>query len=274
MSSKPLPWEGWSGSAGNRTGFEDRQGKRRGTPAYDVPPAAFVNYIQNHDQIANTGYGLRVHRLTSPGRYRAVTALMLLAPGTPMLFQGQEFAASSPFLYFADHRAELANTIATGRAEFIAQFPSAATPEAQARLPDPRAQVTFESCKLDFEERRTHAEAYALHRDLLALRRGDPVFRRQSPRALDGAVLAPEAFVLRFFSEDGADRLLPVTLGRYLHLAPAPEPLLAPPAGCTWRTLWSSEDPRYGGSGTPPLETQSGWRISGHAAIALFPGQA
>src|SRR5207237_6410967 len=76
------------------------QKKRRGTPTFGLPPAAFVNFIQNHDQVANSLRGLRAHRLTSFGRYKAMTALLLLLPGTPMLFQGQEFAASSPFLYF------------------------------------------------------------------------------------------------------------------------------------------------------------------------------
>ena len=77
--------------------------QRRGTPCLDLKPQAFVTFMQNHDQIANSAAGLRCHMLTSPGRYRAMTALMLLGPGTPMLFQGQEFAASSPFYYFADH---------------------------------------------------------------------------------------------------------------------------------------------------------------------------
>src|SRR5260370_23924964 len=69
------------------------QKKRRGTPALDLPPASFINFLQNHDQVANSGTGQRCHDLTSPGRYRALTALLLLGPGTPMLFQGQEFAA-------------------------------------------------------------------------------------------------------------------------------------------------------------------------------------
>jgi maltooligosyltrehalose trehalohydrolase len=110
-----------------------------------------------------------------------------------------------------------------------------------------------------------------LHRDLLKLRREDPVFRLQRPRGVDGAVLAPEAFVLRFFAEDGDDRLLVVNFGRDLHLNPAPEPMFAPPEGCAWRTLWSSEDPRYDGSGTPPLDTDETWCIPGCATVALFP---
>jgi maltooligosyltrehalose trehalohydrolase len=77
--------------------------------------------------------------------------------------------------------------------------------------------------------------------------------------------------VARFFADDGLDRLLLVNFGRDLHLDPAPEPLLAPPENMTWETLWSSEDPCYGGSGTPPLETEDSWRIPGEAAVVLFP---
>src|SRR5262249_35903555 len=98
------------------------QKKRRGMPGLDLDPAAYVTFIQNHDQIANSGYGKRCHALTAPGKLRAVTALMLLGPGTPMLFQGQEFAASGPFLFFADHRSELNAQIRQGRAEFLSQF--------------------------------------------------------------------------------------------------------------------------------------------------------
>ena len=85
-------------------------------------------------------------------------------------------------------------------------------------------------------------------------------------------MLGPEAFVLRYFGEHGDDRLLIVNLGRELHLDPAPEPLLAPPEGKVWRLLWSSEDPAYGGTGTPPLESvEENWRIPGHIAAALIP---
>src|SRR5262245_32851368 len=182
---------------------------------------------------------MRCHQLTSPGRYRAMTALMLLGPGTPMLFQGQEFAASSPFFYFADHNEELSPLIRHGRAEFLSQFPSIASPKIQARLPDPGDPQTFERSRIDLSERHQHAEAYALHRDLLRLRRQDPVLRSQRPRGVDGAVLSPHTFVLRFFAEDGNDRLLMVNFGRDLHLDPAPEPLLAPPQCMCWETLWS-----------------------------------
>ncbi len=249
------------------------QEQRRGTASLKLPPATFVTFIQNHDQIANSGRGERCHRLTSPGRYRAMTALMLLAPGTPMLFQGQEFASSSPFFYFADHKDELPKLICKGRNEFLAQFRSLATPETQAVLTDPCDLRTFERSKLDFAERERHAAIYEMHRDLLQLRRDDPVFSAQRAGGVDGAVLGDECFALRFFGEGDDDRLLVVNFGADLNLNPAPEPLLAPPEGMEWATLWSSEDPRYGGLGTPSLDTEENWQLPGHAAVAMKPAK-
>src|SRR5262249_35756148 len=95
------------------------QRQPRGMPGLDLPPTAFVAYLQNHDQVANSSRGWRGHRLTSPGKWRAMTALLLLGPSTPMLFQGQEFAASNPFLYFADFDADLAAAVRRGRGEFL-----------------------------------------------------------------------------------------------------------------------------------------------------------
>lgn len=247
------------------------QKKCRGTPGLDLSPARFVSFIQNHDQVANSGTGQRCHELTSSGRYKAMTALLLLAPNTPMLFQGQEFASSSPFHFFADHHAGLAPLVARGRREFLEQFPSLAVPEMQSRLPDPDDPRTFERCKLDFAERESHRHIYDLHRDLLRLRRDEPVFCAQRHHGLDGAVLGPHSWVLRFFADDGNDRLLLVNLGRDWRLSPAPEPLLAPPAGAAWRIAWSSDDPRYGGCGTPQFDTTEGWWIPGEAAIVLIP---
>src|SRR5262249_41917520 len=143
--------------------------------------------------------------------------------------------------------------------------------EVLASLPRPDDPATFECCKLDFAEREKHKPLYDLHRDLLRLRREQAVFRAQRPRGVDGAVLGDGAFVLRYFAEDGQDRLLVVNLGRDLRLDPAPEPLLAPPAGKVWDILWSSEDPRYGGSGTAPLDTEENWRVPEEAAVVLQP---
>jgi 1,4-alpha-glucan branching enzyme len=131
---------------------------------------------------------------------------------------------------------------AKGRAKILV-----AENEPQQRVPDPADPATFARCKLDFSEREKHAEMYALHHDLLWLRREEAVFRAQHPGGVEGAVLAPQAFVVRFFGARGDDRLLLVNLGSDLLLAPAPEPLLAPDRGASWEVLWSSEDPCYGG---------------------------
>ncbi|HWO84890.1 MAG TPA: malto-oligosyltrehalose trehalohydrolase [Stellaceae bacterium] len=249
------------------------QRNARGTPTFDLPAESFVVFLQNHDQIANSGTGERCHALTSPGRLRAMTAYLLLMPGIPMLFQGQEFGASSPFFYFADHESGLSHDVREGRRRSLAQFPSLATSEMRAELADPGGIDTFRRSVIDLGERQRHASIYALHRDLLELRRTDPVLG-QRPCRIDGAALTDEAWMLRFFSRSGADRLLIVNLGRDLLLGPAPEPLLAPIEGQAWRLLWSSEAPVYGGSGGPAQDAVGDWLISGQSAAVLTPGSS
>ena len=248
------------------------QRQPRGTRTDGIPGAAFVTYIENHDQIANSGDGSRIRFQTSPGRYRAMTALMLLMPATPMLFQGQEFGASAPFLYFADHNPELAKAVQQGRTEFIRQFPSLASPSAQRRVPAPHDPQTFQRCKLNWDEWHTNESFVQLYRDLLALRRTDAVFRAQDANALDGAVLGPELFVLRYASASPADeRLLVVNFGPDMDVPSFAEPLVAPPDGHTWQTRWSSAEPEYGGYGTPAVVSDDGWRVPAHSAVVLQP---
>lgn len=248
------------------------QKKRRGSSTAGLDPMRFVVYTQNHDQVANSARGERIHALTSPGRHRAMTALLLLLPSTPLLFMGQEFDSSSPFLYFADHRPELAETVRRGRAKFLGQFASLARDEVLGALADPGDPATFERCKLDHAERATHAPAWTMHRDLLGLRRSDDVLA--NPVGIDGAVLSEHGFVLRFLAADGLDRLLVVNLGDETRLPAASEPLLAPPAGTSWRERWSSEDPRYGGHGAPPHEDDAPWRLPAECARLLSPDRS
>jgi maltooligosyltrehalose trehalohydrolase len=247
------------------------QKQSRGTLVTTQLASSFVIFTQNHDQVANTLSGERLTGMTSPARYRALTALMLLAPTTPMFFMGQEFGTSSPFLYFADHDDPiLAANVYKGRKEFLAQFPSYASAEAQAAVPDPADPSTFMRSKLDFSERLAHGPLYLFHQDLLRLRREDPLIARQDRTQLDGAVLGQDALVIRFFGdEDIEDRLLIVNLGLDLEYVPAPEPLLAPISGGWWHLQWSSDDPRYGGSGVIKPTGPDGWRIPGASATFL-----
>ena len=184
------------------------QNKRRGTPTTGLSAPTFVNYLQNHDQIANSARGERAHRLTGPARYRAMTGLFLLMPQTPLIFQGQEFCASTPFLYFNDSSGEIGQSVIAGRKKFLRQFKSLATPEIQAQLIDPTERETFERCKLIPSKRQAHQQWRLLHKDLLRLRREDPVFRCQDAKQLDGSAITGDALLLRYFDEAGEDRLV------------------------------------------------------------------
>ncbi|QWV95902.1 malto-oligosyltrehalose trehalohydrolase [Geomonas nitrogeniifigens] len=246
------------------------QGKRRGSPTLGISPNSYINYIQNHDQIGNSAWGTRIDRLTNPAALRAMTAVLFLLPQTPMIFQGQEFSASAPFLYFADLSSETSQQVHAGRIEFLKQFTNVDSPEVIDTIDKPYELETFQQSRIDLRERERHHKVYALYRDLIRLRREDPVFNRGYACHIEGAVLGRGGFLLRYFLGE-EQRLFLVNLGRELHLAPIPEPMLAPPLGCTWEMLWSSEKVEFGGSGTPKLDMEKFWRLQGYAALVLIP---
>ena len=247
------------------------QKQPRGTPTRGLPRHRFVHFLENHDQVSNIGFGERLAVTADAGVLRALTAVLLLSPELPMLFQGQEHAAAQPWQFFANHADDLHAPIRTGRAKFMAQFEHLATEEAQAALPDPNLRQTFEACRLDPSERRLDHPHALLHKDLLRLRRDDPAFTGE----IDGAVLSDHAFVIRFLQDDPRnDRLLVVNLGPTFAPAGLAEPLIAPPAGTGWRRMWSSEDPRYGGHGTSPAFTRERTAIPARAALVFVPDPA
>ena len=232
--------------------------------------AGLVNFLQNHDQVSVLlPGGHRLHQLTSPGRWRSLTALLLLGPGTPMLFQGEEFAASSPFLYFADHEPGLARRVREGRAKFLAQFASLADPAVQATLPDPGAPETFQRSRLDNAERARHPEAVRLHRDLLALRRTGAALDR-GPR-VEATALSEHALALRADRGRGRSTLLLVNFGVDLDLGEGAAAITAPPTGGTWRFRWSSDDVAYGGPGIPDA-ARRGLLAPGESAVLFSAG--
>jgi maltooligosyltrehalose trehalohydrolase len=244
----------------------------RGYPTFGLPPETFVVFIDNHDQVSNCVFGDRARTQTSPGRYRAITALLLLGPWTPLLFQGQEFGATTSFCFFSDVGDDtLKEAVRKGRFEFLGQFPSTGREEIQARIGIPHDPQTFAKSKLDWNERERNESLCHLHRDLLRLRREDSRLSRQIVGGVDGSVLGPESFLLRFLSEQNDDRLLIVNFGRRQRLVPAPEPLLAPPSGFEWELLWSSESARYDGPGTVDLATEEEWILPAEAAFVLRP---
>jgi maltooligosyltrehalose trehalohydrolase len=247
------------------------QQQRRGSPLRHVPAQACIQFLQNHDQVSNTFDSRRVHLLAQAGQYRALTALLLLGPQTPMLFMGQEFLSSSPFPYFIDHHAELAQLVEQGRKAFLRQFRAYDNDAAQACVADPADEATFLSAKLNWEEAQTNDHAVQMHRDLLRLRRDDPVIAAQDSRRIDGATLSERAFVVRWFDDEHGDRLLIVNLAQEIVLDPAPEPLLAPALNRLWHMHWCSEEPRYGGIGaTSPCDAEGRWRIAANCACLLY----
>lgn len=251
----------------------DWQDAPRGQPGFDLVPGNFIHFLQNHDQIANSGTGVRMDKLASPARVRALTALLLLGPQTPMLFQGQEFGASSPFYYFADQSGDLVNIVRNGRIDFLKQFPSLKDPDFAEWMPTPAERSTFDRSKLDWNERETNAHVVALHKDLLALRTQTKAISESEGRlGIDGCVLNASTFLLRFFAEEPQDeRLLFINLGADLSMTSRAEPLLSPPAGCQWSQFWSSEEIVYGGGGKRTVDLQTRWTLGADSALLFAP---
>lgn len=149
-----------------------RGGKARGEPSAHLSPLAFVSFLQNHDQIGNRALGERLPTLCDPRDLHICLALILLAPSPPLLFMGEEFGATTPFYYFCDFGADLAENVTAGRREEFSAFKGFTTPEGRERIPDPNAEATFLQSKLDWSclDNEEHRAFLALYRDLLQLR--------------------------------------------------------------------------------------------------------
>jgi maltooligosyltrehalose trehalohydrolase len=216
------------------------RGAPRGTDPAGVPSERMVICLQNHDQVGNRAFGDRLHHAIDPAAYRALTVLLLTAPETPLLFMGQEWAASTPFLFFTDHVEPLGARVTLGRREEFARFRAFQDAATRARIPDPQAATTFEASRLQWHEvhQGTHARTRALYRALLALRRRDPALASSAgtdAAAPDGDSLAvlrapagcqPLLVAVRFRSPGRVD------LGRWPSL----------PVRARWSIVLTSED--------------------------------
>jgi maltooligosyltrehalose trehalohydrolase len=147
----------------------------------DVPLGALVQCLQNHDQIGNRAFGERLALLADPAALRLATAIVLLMPSPPLLFMGEEYGATQPFLFFADWQGELREAVRRGRCAEFAHFARHAQAAREGRLPDPCSRETFERCKLDPAEAVAPAAvaARATISELLALRASQIVPRLQ-----------------------------------------------------------------------------------------------
>jgi malto-oligosyltrehalose trehalohydrolase len=162
-----------------------RHETRRGEPSRDLPAAAFVGFLQNHDQIGNRARGERLSRLIGPEPLRAALALLLLAPGPPLLFMGEEWGSRQPFPFFCDFDPELAEQVRASRHREFAHLPEFSTPSGRARIPDPTMTETFLATKLDWPslDSATGKAWNRYYRRLLNLRRQEiiPRLRTMQP---------------------------------------------------------------------------------------------
>jgi maltooligosyltrehalose trehalohydrolase len=183
-------------------------GQPRGKDASRLPADAFVYCIQNHDQIGNRALGDRLNAAVSIDAYCAVSALLATLPMTPLLFMGQEWAATTPFQFFTDHDEELGRLVSEGRLNEFRHFESFRDPDARRRIPDPQAPETFLRSRLRWEERARgeHRRVLELYRSLLRLRQIDPVFKSSGREQLEVGAHGP-VLVVRRWSAEG-DRLL------------------------------------------------------------------
>jgi malto-oligosyltrehalose trehalohydrolase len=200
----------------------------RGESTRGVALSAFVNFLQNHDQVGNRALGERIHIISSPEALRAATAILLLAPSPPLLFMGQEWAASAPFLFFCDFGPELASAVTQGRRREFARFPEFSDPQARQRIPDPNNVRTFTRSKLDWDEseKAPHRDWLQLHQSLLGLRRAEIVPRLAGVMAHGGQfkLIGDRGLRASWVLNDGAALILSANLDD----AVLPDPPMAP----------------------------------------------
>jgi maltooligosyltrehalose trehalohydrolase len=222
--------------------FSVHHGARRGTDPSGIPLYRMVVCLQNHDQIGNRPFGQRLNHQIEPALFRALSALLLFVPETPLLFMGQEWAASSRFLYFTDHHTDLGRLVTKGRREEFSRFEAFADPVTRARIPDPQASSTFEDSRLVWDERNQppHAGVLELHRELLRLRRTEPALQQWEGfevAALDDASLA----VMRGNEQDMLLLVLCTEASRRVDV----NPWRAVPPDKAWQIVLTTEESRF-----------------------------
>ena len=245
-------------------------GVPRGEPSKDLPPTAFVLFLQNHDQIGNRAFGQRLTSLANHDALLAASALVLLAPQIPLLFMGEEWGATEPFLYFTSFPdEELAAAVRNGRRDEFADTRGFGDSEVRDKIPDPNAATTFDLSRLDFDRpaRDAVSDAKTIARSstwlghtrrLLAIRHRYIVPRLERARSLGAEAVGPAAVVARWHMGDGAVLTIAVNLAALPVAIPAhrfhirgepiyatrkgahPDPEGTLPAHTTWALLESA----------------------------------
>ena len=234
--------------------YSPLRGRARGSSTAGLPLTAFVSFLQNHDQIGNRAFGERLTVLAEPPALAAAVAIVLLAPSPPLLFMGEEFGATTPFLYFCDFDPDLAAAVRAGRLE---EFARSADASGAATIPDPQAPATFAQSKLDWESSTLpeHASWLDRYRELLKVRREVviPMLAKLDPRRCGFAITGPRSLAAHWSTDDGSRLLLFANLGGVPDAGPALPPgelvyttgtTAAQALASSWSTTWLLVDER------------------------------
>jgi malto-oligosyltrehalose trehalohydrolase len=210
----------------------------RGEPSRHLPPTAFVDFLQNHDQIGNRAFGERLISLSNDQILKVLSAILLLAPSPPMLFMGEEWGCKQPFLFFCDFHGELGDAVRNGRREEFARFAAFADPAARARIPDPLAESTYKRSVLRWKDRDSASgEAWMKHyKGLLELRAREIAPRLEGSRSGTYRMLGGRAFEVKWPLNGGELTLLANCGSDAVGMEPAAQAL------ADARPLWSSGD--------------------------------
>jgi maltooligosyltrehalose trehalohydrolase len=230
--------------------YSQNKGGKRGSECRHIPPRKFVHCISNHDQAGNRALGERLNHSISREAYLAGSALLCLTPYTPMLFMGQEWGTSSPFIFFTDHNEELGKLITKGRREEFKDFASFHSEAARARIPDPQDPKSFLDSKLVWDELgdEKKSRTLELYRKCLALRRQQAAFRPESREIWYAEALALGVGALRFKGA-ASDWLLLFDLEGGHHGSLAEEWICRPRGPQGWRVALSTNEKQFGGTG-------------------------
>lgn len=250
-----------------------KEGTLKGTECGHVAPAHLIHCINNHDQTGNQAFGIRLCNTLPPASNRAISMLLCLSPYTPMLFMGQEWSAHTPFMFFTDHNAELGKLITEGRRKEFSEFPEFADEALREEIPDPQAESTFIDSKLDWDELQlpSHAGVRELYSQCLKIRNDNAAFRPLDRDSWEVGHLRPGVGYIRF-----DDPVTPYIM--IFHLWPNGDlieveldKLPFPSPDFKAELLLSSDDARFGGSGTLPLPDAPSY-IFRDAEALLFRG--
>lgn len=231
--------------------YSIHRGYHRGTDPAGIAPRRFIFNIQNHDRIGNRALGERLNHQVDLAVYRAATAVLLGAAATPLLFMGQEWAASTPFLFFTDHEESLGHKVREGRRREFRHYAAFADDAAHERIPDPQAEATFRACQLEWSERdrEPHASTLRLYRALLALRRTEPALRSNECGRFRARAIGEESLLLEHEGAPGR------SLAWVVRLRGAGAISLAGWLGSAdrrWEVVLTTEDPGFTPDPMPP----------------------